>query len=91
MRETLLFKFTITYLFTVGLFGTFMYFNLLDMTYEDVFFFSLITSVFYTVLSIDKKIKNTDELIKNNYWQLKNELKRKVNGREKKNGGKQVL
>lgn len=91
MRETLFFKFTITYLFTVGFFGTLMYFNLLDMNYEDIFFFSLITSVFYTVFSIDKKMKTTDELIKNNYWQLKNELKRKVNGREKKNGGKQVL
>jgi len=91
MKENLFFRFVITYLFTVGVYGMIKYFNLIEMTIDDVFFFSFCTSVFYIVFSIDKKIKNTDELVKSNYWQLKNEIKKKVNGREKNNRGKQVL
>lgn len=91
MKENLFFRFVITYLFTVGVYGMIKYFNLIEMTIDDVFFFSFYTSVFYIVFSIDKKIKNTDELVKSNYWQLKNEIKKKVNGREKNNRGKQVL
>jgi hypothetical protein len=43
------------------------------------------------IFILDRKIKNTDELVKGNFWQLKNELKRKLNGKNKENSGKQVL
>ena len=45
----------------------------------------------YMIFILDRKIKNTDELVKGNFWQLKNELKRKLNGKNKENSGKQVL
>lgn len=91
MRKNLLFRFLITYFFTVTIFWFSRYFNLLEMSLGDVFIFSFVTTFFYLILIIDKKIKETDELVKGNYWQLKNELKRRVNGKEKKNSGKQVL
>lgn len=88
MRKNLLFRFLITYFFTVTLVWFINYLNLIKIDYSDIFIFSFLTSFLYIMFIIDEKIKTSDELIKDNYWRLKNELKKKVN---KNNKGKQLL
>jgi hypothetical protein len=91
MRQNFVFRFTITYFFTVTLFWLLNYFKMIKLNTDEIFLLGLIISTYYMIFILDRKIKNTDELVKGNFWQLKNELKRKLNGKNKENSGKQVL
>jgi hypothetical protein len=64
---------------------------MIKLNTDEIFLLGLIISTYYMIFILDRKIKNTDELVKGNFWQLKNELKRKLNGKNKENSGKQVL
>lgn len=91
MRQNFVFRFTITYFFTVTLCWLLNYFKMIKLNTDEIFLLGLIISTYYMIFILDRKIKNTDELVKGNFWQLKNELKRKLNGKKKENSGKQVL
>lgn len=91
MRDNLIFKFIITYFFNVTCFTLLSFLIWSKINFEITFLLSFIVSFLYLLHQVDKKFSQGDELTKNNYWQLKNELKRRVNGKEKKDSGKQVL
>jgi hypothetical protein len=91
MKNKLIFRFIVTFFSSVAFFSILSFLRWSIIDYNLVFLFSFITSFFYFIVLLEKKFEQTNELTKNNYWQLKNELKRKLNGKEKKNSGKQVL
>jgi hypothetical protein len=91
MRNKFIFRFIVTYFFNVAFFSILSFLRWSTIEYNIVFLFSFIVSFFHFIFILDKKFEQNDELVKNNYWQLKNELKKRVNGKEKKDSGKQVL
>lgn len=91
MKDSLIIKFFIAYFFSVTCFAGLSFLTWSKIDYELIFLLSFLSSFLFLVTQVDKKIGQNNELTKSNYWQLKNELKRRVNGKDKKSGGKQVL
>ncbi len=79
MRESLIFKFTITYFICTTIIWSLIKLLNIQLNFNGIMEISFILTFYHILLSIDNKIKQNEELTKNNYWQLKNQIKKSKN------------